>query len=97
MSEMIQPIVYLSKTYCERCKSNTIECFTNFNKPIFYNNILYIRDKEVQLQRLNRYPLSHMQCTRCKKKFIINWEDGLPTPLRATFKLQKFITKEEDK
>lgn len=95
MSEMIKPITYLSKAYCEYCKANTIECYNIYNKPIFYNNILYIRDKDILEQRLGKYPLSHMQCTRCRRKYVISWEDGVPTPLRAKFKLRKFSTKEE--
>ena len=93
---MIKVISYVPKNYCNHCDSNTVECYTIYNKPIFYNNILYIRDKDVQQQRLNKYPLSYMQCTRCRRKFIIEWDDGLPTPLIDKLKLQKFITRDED-
>lgn len=82
---MIQkPIKTIPATYCIHCKSNSIDVFDVYNKPIGYFKILATSsNKEEALLKLNSFKnLSFMGCKKCMSTFKIDWTEGLPKPLR---------------
>jgi hypothetical protein len=74
-----------SRVYCECCNSDSIECYTIYNKPVNYNILLSRYTKEEILEKLNTAPLDYMKCNKCGRKYSIDWSDGLPSPLRASY------------
>jgi hypothetical protein len=82
----MNPIVFLKRTYCPDCGTDTMEIYNMYNKPIGYPAMVRNFSTSQVLEFLNqeKYPLSYIKCTKCNRTYLINWTDGLPKPLFDT-------------
>lgn len=90
----MNPMIMNREDHCPMCSSDrSIEIFTITNKPMYFSLILdrYEKDKSV-VNRLDTVMLSHMECSRCKEKFKIQWMgNGIPKPLTHDLSLKIFM------
>ena len=92
---LIKPVIIEDLDFCTNCGTkHSIQCYTVYNKALNYKSILDQLDsgKEIE-ETLGKNELAYMMCTRCKKKYKIQWntENMRPEPMRTNIFINHFL------
>jgi len=77
-SKKILPIQIVKKNYCFHCEDNSLELYDINRRPVNYSYIL----ENCDFQHV-RIAASHFLCSKCNRRYEIQWlgEPRIPVPL----------------
>lgn len=88
--DLIDPLIPVRLDICPFCKAQRIEVFSFNGYPQNYRLAVdeYMKGNNISY---DKYEIRSMKCRSCNKEFTIDWINGMPTPLRSSFKTNLFF------
>ena len=81
-NELINIVKRLLPNDCPRCFNPSIVIYDSKGNKINYSLLCKYGDKDKVYKKIERVPLSYMQCESCKSIFILDWtRDIIPYPV----------------
>lgn len=90
----MNPLNYRSECFCPECGKETVDCIDMYGNSINFPLIIKTNNMERLHEIHDRVSLSHMECTSCHTRYVINWCFGVPRPFYYDPDLNTFKNKE---
>jgi hypothetical protein len=98
MGSLEIPAIIVPYSVCRNCLSeHSIELYDINGRPMNYQLMLRMNNFS-SIDKAANY-ISYFKCNKCRMKYLILWENGIPIPLQTNTRINNFIikfTKEED-
>lgn len=89
MKEPIVPFVFHERSHCYNCGKDELALVDSYKNRYPMNRLL--KNKKELDKIMNARELMYIRCLSCGQVYIINWEDGVPSPMSTKMDYDKFL------
>ena len=87
---MEKPVTRIKGSYCFECDSDTVLAYDTNNRPAPFATRPNVTVNDLQ-KSLNNVTLSYMKCTKCGKKYLIDYSLGYARPVSGRYVRNEFF------
>lgn len=88
---MEKPIIRRKGSYCFDCEDDTIIAYDTNNRPVPYATKPNTTLENIK-SSINNVTLSYMKCSKCGKKYLIDYSLGYARPVSGDYVRREFFS-----